>query len=156
MREVRGVYRKLKPDIAHHVAVQAAVVGSLAATGLPIVCLNAITGLGTTFLGNSRKARMARPLVTLLLRALLNRPRSAVLVQNADDRAEIERLGVTPDRISLVPGSGVDIERDAPLPRTVGPDHRRVRRAAGRGQGHPDADRRPRHPAATAAATFAC
>ena len=121
VREVRGVYRKLKPDIAHHVAVQAAVVGSLAATGLPVVCLNAITGLGTTFLGNSAKARMARPMVTLLMRALLNRSRSAVLVQNADDRAEIERLGVRPDRISLVPGSGVDIEAMRPSPEPSGP-----------------------------------
>ena len=38
VREVRALYRKLKPDLAHHVAVQAAVVGSIAATGLPIVC----------------------------------------------------------------------------------------------------------------------
>ncbi len=121
VREVRTLYRTLKPDLAHHVAVQASVVGSLAATGLPIVCVNAITGLGTAFLGNNLKAQVARPMVSLLLRALLNRTRSAVLVQNPDDRAEIERLGVSADRIALVPGSGVDIERLKPSPEPAGP-----------------------------------
>ena len=121
VREVRTLYRTLEPDLAHHVAVQASVVGSLAATGLPIVCVNAITGLGTAFLGNNLKAQMARPMVTLLLRKLLNRTRSAVLVQNPDDRAEIERLGVSADRIALVAGSGVDIERMTPSPEPAGP-----------------------------------
>jgi N-acylglucosamine 2-epimerase (GlcNAc 2-epimerase)/Glycosyl transferase 4-like len=51
--EIRLFYRRLQPDLAHHVAVQAALVGSLAAIGLPVVCLNAATGLGTAFLGNS-------------------------------------------------------------------------------------------------------
>ena len=120
VREVRALYRTLKPDLAHHVAVQASVVGSLAATRLPIVCVNAITGLGTAFLGNNLKAQMARPMVTLLLRALLNRDRSAVLVQNPDDRAVIERLGISADRIALVPGSGVDIERLTPSPEPAG------------------------------------
>src|SRR5512145_271540 len=46
VREIRGLYRKLQPDIAHHVALLPTLAGSLAATGLPIACLNAITGLG--------------------------------------------------------------------------------------------------------------
>ncbi len=121
VREVRALYRKLKPDLAHHVAVQAAVVGSIAATGLPIVCVNAITGFGTIFLGRSFKARTARPALLLLLRRLFDRPRSIVLVQNADDRAEVERLGVGSGRIALIPGSGVDIERMTPSPEPVEP-----------------------------------
>lgn len=120
VREIRTLYRTLKPDIAHHVAVQAAVIGSLAATGLPVVCLNAITGLGTSFLGRSIKARTARPALLLLLRALLDRRHSAVLVQNPDDRVEVERLGVTPERIALIPGSGVDTGRMTPSPEPAG------------------------------------
>ena len=120
VREVRALYRRLKPDLAHHVAVQAAIVGSIAATGLPMVCVNAITGLGTIFLGRSLKARTARPALLLLLRRLLDRPRSTVLVQNPDDRAEVERLGVAPGRIALIPGSGVDIDRMTPSPEPPG------------------------------------
>ena len=119
--EIRRLYRRLQPDLAHHVAVQAALVGSLAAIGLPVVCLNAATGLGTSFLGNSAKARIASPVAAVLMRALLNRSRSAVLVQNSDDRAEIERLGVEAGRIALIPGSGVDTDVLKPAPEPAGP-----------------------------------
>jgi mannose/cellobiose epimerase-like protein (N-acyl-D-glucosamine 2-epimerase family)/glycosyltransferase involved in cell wall biosynthesis len=121
VREVRALYRSLAPDLAHHVALPATVVGSLAATGLPIVCLNAMTGLGTMFISDSAKVRLARAVLTLTLRRLLNRQRSAVLVQNLDDRMVIEGLGVDAGRIALIPGSGVDIDRLTPAPEPPGP-----------------------------------
>lgn len=121
VREVRKLYRGLKPDLAHHVALPATVVGSLAAIGLPVVCLNAMTGLGTMFINDTAKVRMARPIVRLALRRLLNRPRAAVLVQNLDDRAVIERLGVNGERIAVIPGSGVDIDAMMPLPEPADP-----------------------------------
>ena len=121
VREVRKLYRTIKPDLAHHVALPATVVGSLAATGLPIVCLNAMTGLGTMFTGDTVKVRLVRAGLTLALRRLLNRARSAILVQNLDDRAVIERLGVDGARIALIPGSGVDIDKMTPKPEPPGP-----------------------------------
>jgi mannose/cellobiose epimerase-like protein (N-acyl-D-glucosamine 2-epimerase family) len=121
VREVRKLYRSLAPDLAHHVALPATVVGSLAAMGLPIMCLNAMTGLGTMFISDTVKVRMVRAVLTLTLRRLLNRSRSAVLVQNSDDRAVIVRLGVDADRISMIPGSGVDIDALTPAPEPTGP-----------------------------------
>jgi mannose/cellobiose epimerase-like protein (N-acyl-D-glucosamine 2-epimerase family)/glycosyltransferase involved in cell wall biosynthesis len=120
VREVRQLYRSVKPDLAHHVALPATVVGSLAATGLPVVCLNAMTGLGTMFTSDTAKVRVTRAVLTAALRRLLRRSRSAVLVQNIDDRAMIERLGVAADRIELIPGSGVDVDRLVPSPEPVG------------------------------------
>jgi glycosyltransferase involved in cell wall biosynthesis len=121
VREVRRLYRNIKPDLAHHVALPATVVGSLAATGLPIVCLNAMTGLGTMFTDDTVKVRLVRAGLTLALRGLLNRARSTILVQNLDDRAVIERLGVDGARIALIPGSGVDIDKMTPKPEPPGP-----------------------------------
>jgi mannose/cellobiose epimerase-like protein (N-acyl-D-glucosamine 2-epimerase family)/glycosyltransferase involved in cell wall biosynthesis len=121
VHEVRKLYRQLKPDLAHHVALSAAVVGSLAAIGLPIICLNAMTGLGTMFTDDDAKVRIARPVLRMALRALLDRSRAAVLVQNEDDRAVIERLGVDRTRIALIPGSGVDVEALVPAPEPPGP-----------------------------------
>ena len=121
VREVRKLYRNIRPALAHHVAVPATLVGSLAATGLPVVCLNALTGLGTMLTDNTAKVRIARPMLRLALRGLLNRSRSAVLVQNLDDRAVIERLGVDPARIALIPGSGVDVDALLPLPEPSDP-----------------------------------
>ncbi len=110
IREIRRIYRRCSPDLVHHVALQPAIIGSLAAVGLPIVRLNALAGLGYGFTSSSIKARIIRPVLKLLLRMLLNSPTAAVLVQNSDDRAAVVALGVDPDRVFLIPGSGVDTE----------------------------------------------
>jgi glycosyltransferase involved in cell wall biosynthesis len=120
VRQVRRLYRTLRPDIAHHVALQPAMIGSLAALGLPMISLNALAGLGYAFTSKSPKARMMRVVLAGLLRRLLNRKRAAVLVQNPDDRAMMEALGIGPDRIFLIPGSGVDTDRLLPLPEPDG------------------------------------
>jgi mannose/cellobiose epimerase-like protein (N-acyl-D-glucosamine 2-epimerase family)/glycosyltransferase involved in cell wall biosynthesis len=119
--EVRKLYRTLSPDLVHHVALPATVAGSLAAIGLPVVCVNAMTGLGTMFVSDTAKVRMSRRLLDPALRMLLARARSTVLVQNPDDRALVERLGVERKRIELIPGSGVDTEALKPLPEPAGP-----------------------------------
>jgi len=110
IREIRRIYRRCAPDLVHHVALQPAVIGSLAAIRLPIVRLNALAGLGYGFTSSRLKARIIRPVLKLLLRVLLNRPMAAVLVQNTDDRAAVLALGVNADRVFLIPGSGVDTE----------------------------------------------
>ena len=55
IREVRALYRRLAPDLVHHVALQPSVIGSLAARGLGIAQLNAFAGLGSTFTSQSLK-----------------------------------------------------------------------------------------------------
>ena len=109
VNEVRNVYRRIEPDIAHHVSLQASLVGSLATLGLPLTCVNAVTGLGTSVTGSGPKLSLARAIVKIAGPPLLNRRRSAVLVQNPDDRAALERLGIDRSRIALIPGSGVNI-----------------------------------------------
>jgi glycosyltransferase involved in cell wall biosynthesis len=113
---VRRLYRAIAPDIVHHVALQPTVVGSLAANGLPCVRLNAVTGFGFVFTSATAKARLARPVLRALLRRVLGHPRAAVLVQNPDDHAAVKSLGIADDRISTIPGSGVDTGRLTQLP----------------------------------------
>jgi glycosyltransferase involved in cell wall biosynthesis len=120
VRMVRRLYRELAPDLVHHVALQPAIIGSLAAIGLPITCLNAVAGLGFAFTSRTAKALAVRGAMTALLRPLLNRRRAAVLVQNPDDRAQMIALGVAADRLFLIPGSGVDSARMMPLPEPDG------------------------------------
>lgn len=121
IRQVRGLYRRLAPDIVHHVALQPAVIGMLAARRLPMVQLNAMTGLGSIFTSRSAKARLVRPLFKAFLRWLLRGRHVNVLVQNKDDRAEMESLGINADRLFLIPGSGVDTEALTPLPEPNSP-----------------------------------
>jgi len=121
IHQVRKVYRSVMPDLVHHVALQSAVIGSLAVIGLPVARLNALAGMGFVFTSQAMTARMVRATLARLLRFLLNRPRTAVLVQNPDDRAAVLALGIASKRIFLIPGSGVDTVHFAPLPEPDGP-----------------------------------
>src|SRR5215510_4721403 len=104
--ETRRLYRQLRPDLVHHVALVPALIGSLAALGLPLVRLNAIAGLGFAFTSDTAKARLIRPVARFLLGWLLRRADTMVLVQNPDDYAVVVRLGVPKTSIALIPGSG--------------------------------------------------
>lgn len=114
--DLARLYAREKPDIVHHVALKPVLYGSLAAalTGVPAV-VNALTGLGYVYLSQDRAAQFLRLPVGLLLRFLLNRRGSRVLLQNADDARLLvgERL-TTMDRIAIIRGSGVDPERFTP------------------------------------------
>ena len=57
----------------------------------------------------------------MLLRFGLNRRRAIGLVQNPDDREVLAELGVKPDHIALIPGSGIDADRFRPIPEPDGP-----------------------------------
>ena len=119
--ETRRLYRTLQPDLVHHVAFIPTIVGSIAAFGLPMAKLNALTGLGFVFTSANVKARMLKPLANCLLAFLLKQPNTTVLVQNPDDRAMVAGLGVREHKIEMIPGSGVDTGALTPLPEPEGP-----------------------------------
>jgi glycosyltransferase involved in cell wall biosynthesis len=120
VRALRELHRRIAPDLVHHVALQATILGSLAALGLPVARVNAITGLGYSFISESKKARIVRTVIGTLLRFLVDRRRNVALVQNPDDRALLLGLGIAAERIALVPGSGVDVARLQPMPEPAG------------------------------------
>ena len=112
---LRRIHRNIKPGLAHHVALQAAVLGSLAAIGRRTACVNALTGFGFTFISENIKARLLKPVIVFLLRFICMRGRNVALVQNPDDREALLSLGIAASHIALIPGSGVDVERLQPL-----------------------------------------
>src|SRR4029077_4997942 len=116
IRAVRRHYRTITPDLVHHVALQPTVVGSLAASGLACVRLNALTGLGFVFTSETLRARFVRPVLRALLRYAFSEERAAVLVENPDDRTTVKALGATDKRIFTIGGSGVDTDKLVPLP----------------------------------------
>jgi len=120
VREIRRLYRLLQPDIIHHVALQPVVIGSLASAGMPLAQLNSFVGLGSTFASPQLKARMIWTALKILLPRLSNRPRTMVTVENGDDKAVLSAIGLKPDRIFVLPGSGVDIHRLTPLAEPAG------------------------------------
>ncbi len=119
--EIRGLYKQVQPDIVHHIAVVPAVVGSLAAVGLPVTRVSSLTGLGFAFTSRTPKSLAIRSVLEPLLRWLLGRGASAVVVQNPDDQELVEGLGISSYRITRIAGSGVDVNFFTPLPEPAGP-----------------------------------
>jgi glycosyltransferase involved in cell wall biosynthesis len=121
IRDLRRIHRKVDPILIHRVAVEPIVIDAIAALGLPGASVNALTGLGYAFISTSMKARVLRQLIGIVLRFLINHPRSVALVQNPDDGALVAAFGVASERIVLIPGSGVDVERLRPSPEPADP-----------------------------------
>jgi glycosyltransferase involved in cell wall biosynthesis len=120
--EIAQIYRLERPDIVHHVALKPVLYGSLAAllTRGPAV-VNALAGMGFLFTSSSRTAAVLRYAVSQIFRVLLNAGRSVLILQNPDDEAVLVSGGlVAPLRVRLIRGSGVDIERFAPMPEPGG------------------------------------
>jgi glycosyltransferase involved in cell wall biosynthesis len=115
--ELRRLLRRLEPDIVHNIALKPVLIGTTASLGLgDIAVVNSLTGLGTLFIGETRVSAFTRRAVRFALSRLLRRKRSRTVVQNPDDRAFVLALGVAPETIVLIPGSGVDTEHLTPLP----------------------------------------
>ncbi|SRR5579871_1088244 len=117
---LRHLYRLVSPAIVHHAGMQPTLLGIAASFGAAFSVVYAVAGLGRHFLASSAKRRLLRRVGPLLLRLGLNRRRAVALVQNPDDRAVLTRLGVKPERIALIPGSGIDADRFRPIPEPDG------------------------------------
>jgi len=105
------------------VALKPVLYGTLAAAraGVP-VRLAWLPGLGHVFTGTSPKARLLRPGVSWLMRAVLGPAEVTPMVLNADDRAAVARLAGRPlADVEVLPGTGVDLDRFTPSPEPEGP-----------------------------------
>ncbi len=105
------IYRALKPDLVHHIALKPIVQGGFAAriAGVRAI-VNAPVGLGYVFSSDRPLARLLKPIVSLLLRYTLSPRNGWVIFENPDDLAELAARGaVRPQAASIIRGAGVDI-----------------------------------------------
>jgi glycosyltransferase involved in cell wall biosynthesis len=116
LQEITRLYRALRPDIVHQVAVKPVILGSIAArrARVPSV-VNALGGLGYVFTSDDLRARLVRPLVAASFRRLFARCGSRLIVQNPDDLRRFD-----PASTVLIAGSGVDTETFRPVPEPAG------------------------------------
>lgn len=120
MAELVRLYRRIRPDVVHHVAMKPILYGSLAAwlTGVPVV-INAFAGLGYIF--TDERIRVLRWMVKTALRSVVRLGRSMVLVQNRDDQQRLMREGIVSiSRTRVIAGSGVDVRAFSPGPAPSG------------------------------------
>jgi len=122
LRFLRRTYRRLKPDLVHHVTIKPVLYGSIASQlvgGMAVV--NAISGLGYVFASSDVRAKALRPLVRVIYRLALSEPRSRTLFQNPDDLNDFVRMGlVRSSQAVLIRGSGVNCATFHPTPEPAG------------------------------------
>jgi glycosyltransferase involved in cell wall biosynthesis len=112
------LYRRLRPDLVHLVALKAVVLGGLAAriAAVPATVMT-VAGLGHVF---ATGGPLPRRLFRLALRLAVP-ARARVIVQNGDDFAELAHSPYLSRRLVLIRGSGVDLARFCPTPEPPGP-----------------------------------
>lgn len=116
-------YRRLAPDVVHHVTIKPVLYGSAAARLVrrPAV-VNAVSGFGYVFLAQGPVAALRRRAIAAAYRVALSTPRSVCVLQNDDDENDLRRFGAL-GRADVVKirGSGVDLGRFVPSPEPEGP-----------------------------------
>jgi len=110
------LYRREKPDLVHHFTIKCVLYGSLAArlAGVKRI-INAVTGMGYVFTRKNLFTFIMKPFVNLLYKIVLKNSR--VIFQNQQDLDYFcgHHL-VDTDRCTLIPSSGVDINKFKPTP----------------------------------------
>jgi glycosyltransferase involved in cell wall biosynthesis len=112
------LYRRLRPDLVHHLTIKPVVLGGVCArlARIPAV-VNTFTGLGFVFTAEGMLARARRASVLAAYRIALKHPRSRAVFQNRADLDYFRKLGlVAESEAILIPGVGVDLNRFAPSP----------------------------------------
>ena len=114
-------YRRLKPDIVHHIALKPVAYGSIAAklTGIPRV-INTIAGLGFSYIRSGLRTSLLRRMIWLTFRSGYQSGKTLTVFQNADDMRMFIRRRYTPEHESLlIKGSGVDTQKFQPASNPV-------------------------------------
>lgn len=111
------LYRKIRPDLVHHVALKPVLFGGLVARfSKRITVINALTGLGYVFASEQRKARVLRSVISRAFRSLFKQSNAWLILQNADDQKMlIEEHIAQQNRTIMIKGSGIDTMRFQPM-----------------------------------------
>ncbi len=117
------LYRRLKPDLVHHVTIKPVVYGTLAARVANVGgVVNAIPGLGYVFTRRGNKAALRRYFITALYRFALSHPNMRVIFQNREDQRIFVNGGVIDrDQVVMIRGSGVDLKEFVASPEPATP-----------------------------------
>jgi glycosyltransferase involved in cell wall biosynthesis len=114
------IYRDLRPAAVHHFTIKPIFYGSLAARLAKIEpVINNFTGLGYLF-SDAKKAKFLRWLVLPILQRALSVDGFHTAFQNQRDLMHLIDLEILSDHdITMIPGTGIDLDRFPPVERDM-------------------------------------
>jgi glycosyltransferase involved in cell wall biosynthesis len=117
-----SLYRKLQPDLVHHLRLKPVLYGGIAASMAQVpAVVGLLTGLGYVFTADTKKARYIRKAVTLSCKLAFRRGNQRIIFQNPDDRFVFVENQILPaHKTVLIKGSGVDVKTWVPVPEPKG------------------------------------
>jgi glycosyltransferase involved in cell wall biosynthesis len=108
--ELYKIYIREKPSIVHHVTLKPVLYGSIAArlAGVPAV-VNALAGLGHTFVSNDLKTKLFRKILSYGYRLVFSLSNSRIIFQNPEDLNTFVKRGIIhASKSILIRGAGAD------------------------------------------------
>ncbi len=112
VRELKEIIKANKIDLVFPYTIKPVIYGSMAANMIKVPVISLITGLGFSFSGSSRKAKIME-YITVFLYKLSIRKNKLVIFQNIDDyHLFLKKKIISKDqKYQIVDGSGVNLDR---------------------------------------------
>lgn len=116
------IYRSVRPDIVHQVALKPVLYGSfLAKLCGTLAVVNALGGMGSIFNAGSARKRVLKTAILSVFKLLVSGKGKILILQNPDDRElMVGQAGVDAKHIRLIRGAGVNLDEFAVLPEPGG------------------------------------
>lgn len=110
---LHSLYRRVKPDLVHHLRLKSVLYGGLAAYTARVPAeISMLTGLGYIFTAQSQRALILRAMTLAGCTVAFRHKNLKVIFQNPDDLAVfINSKVLRKDKSVLIRGSGVDISQ---------------------------------------------
>lgn len=110
IRALSRAYKKIKPDIIHHITLKASLLGCFAAKLAKQKCVvNAISGFGYMFTEDRKGIKQT--IVKKLIHLSFKSNYFSFILQNPDDVEAVNNMHLVPDdNIYLIKGSGVNLK----------------------------------------------
>ncbi len=115
--------KRIKPDLIHLVTIKPVLYGGIIARFIKVPgVVSAISGLGFLFVKRAGlRVRLLRYAVLFLYRLAINHPNQQVIFQNPTDRdVLVKAAGIQKNKVSLIRGSGVDLQGYVATPEPEG------------------------------------
>lgn len=114
LQNIFSIINKTKPDCVLNFTIKLNIYSGISCLLLKVPFINNISGLGTAFMHKGLSFKIAK-----LFYGIVNRNASWVFFQNEDDRNQFLDNSFCSDRnSSILPGSGVDLEKFAFSPKS--------------------------------------
>jgi glycosyltransferase involved in cell wall biosynthesis len=117
-----ALFRRLRPDLVHHIAMKPTIWGGLASRFVGVrAAVYGITGLGYLFIGEGWRFKLQQFILLQLYRIVLRHRNCRAIFENRDDLKMFCDAGlVAAARTVLVKGCGVDLRQFAATPEPDG------------------------------------